>query len=207
LNFPSILEHFPYPGLFILLILGGIGFPLPEDTTLILCGFLISTKIIKPIPALLTVYSGLLATDFFLHYVGKKYGRAVVDKRKFRKILTPERLSRLEEKFRRRGILIILVGRHVAGLRAQIFIVSGVVKMSSIKFLVADAFSSLFTIALMVGAGYAGGNSLQIIRRDITRVEHIGILLIVFLFVIFIFFKFYRYRHDNDGRVEKKSMH
>jgi len=51
----GLIEHFPYLGLFILLILGGIGFPFPEDTTLILGGFLISTHVIKPVPALLVI--------------------------------------------------------------------------------------------------------------------------------------------------------
>jgi membrane protein DedA with SNARE-associated domain len=34
----GIVEHFPYLGIFLLLILGDIGLPFPEDTTLILSG-------------------------------------------------------------------------------------------------------------------------------------------------------------------------
>ena len=43
-------EHFPYIGLFILLILGGIGLSLLEDTTLMLCGFLISQEVMCTSP-------------------------------------------------------------------------------------------------------------------------------------------------------------
>jgi membrane protein DedA with SNARE-associated domain len=202
LNISPIVEHFPYLGLFSLLILGGIGLPFPEDTTLILCGFLISTKLIKPVPALFVVYSGLLITDFFLYSMGKKYGNKIVHHKKFQKILSPARLLKLEEQFHKGEILFILIGRHLVGLRAQIFIASGVMKMHPLKFLIADAFSSLFTIALMVGAGYVGGNSLQVIKKDITRVEHIVILLIIFFMIIFIFIKFYRYRRDRVDRVK-----
>lgn len=53
-----LIEHFPYIGLFILLILGGIGFPFPEGVTLIGGGFLISTSVVQPIPALFISYSG-----------------------------------------------------------------------------------------------------------------------------------------------------
>ena len=197
MNISPIVEHFPYLGLFSLLILGGIGLPFPEDTTLILCGFLISTKIIKPVPALFVVYSGLLITDFFLYSVGKKYGPNIVHHAKFKKIISPARLLKLRETFHKGEILFILLGRHLVGLRAQLFVVSGVMKMHPVKFLITDAFSSLFTVALMVGAGYAGGNSLQVIRKDITKVEHIAILLIIILIVIFICFKFYRYRNDS----------
>ena len=196
----GIVEHFPYLGLFILLILGGIGFPFPEDTTLILCGFLISTHMIKPVPALLVVYAGLLITDFFLYFVGKKYGRAIVNHKRFHRIVSPERLALIEDNFNKKGILVILIGRHLVGLRAQIFLAAGVMRMSALKFLAADAVSSIFTIALMVGAGYMGGNSLEIIKRDITRIEHIGILIVVTLFAIYLIFRHYKSRQDKAKR-------
>jgi membrane protein DedA with SNARE-associated domain len=186
------VEHFPYLGLFALLILGGIGFPFPEDATLILCGFLISTKVVKPIPALFVVYSGLLIADLFLYFVGKKYGRMIVTHKRFQKIISPERLAALEDKFNKKGILVILIGRHLVGLRAQIFLVAGVMRMSPLKFLAADAFSSLFTMALMIGAGYMGGNSLEIIKRDITKIEHIGILLAVMIFAVYLLFRYFK---------------
>ncbi|MGE5893104.1 MAG: hypothetical protein ACM34I_03520, partial [bacterium] len=59
----AIVEHSPYAGLFVLLILGGIGFPFPEDATLILCGFLMAQQVIEPVRALVVVYGGLLIAD------------------------------------------------------------------------------------------------------------------------------------------------
>ena len=195
---PVLVEHFPYLGLFILLILGGIGFPFPEDTTLILCGFLISNGVIKPLPAFITVYSGMLLTDYFLFLVGKKYGRAVIKQKRFRKFISPEKISILEEKFNKRGILMIIFGRHLIGLRAQIFLVAGIMRMSSVKFLMADAFSSIFTIAVMAGAGYAGGHSLQVIKKDVTRVEHLVILFVIVLLVIWLLFRYVKLRRDKN---------
>ncbi|MBI3754264.1 MAG: DedA family protein [Deltaproteobacteria bacterium] len=195
----TIIDHFPYLGLFLLLILGGIGFPFPEDTTLILCGFLISTDVVKPIPALLAVYSGILITDFGLYVVGKKYGRMIVTHKRFRKIVSPERLTALEDKFNKKGILVILLGRHLVGLRAQIFLAAGVMRMSASKFLIADGISSLFTIVLMVGLGYAGGNSLEVIKNDITRIEHIGILLVIILLTIYLLFRYFKSRHSKTS--------
>lgn len=190
----GLVEHFPYAGLLILIILGAIGFPFPEDTTLILCGFLISTKTVKPLYALLVVYSSILIADFILYSFGRKYGRRIVTHKRFRKIITPERLSILQDKFNKRGILLILFGRHIVGLRAQIFLVSGAMRMSRLKFFIADAISSIFTIALWGGIGFLGGNSLQIIKKDITRIEHIGILLIVISIVIWLLLRYFKSR-------------
>ena len=188
----GLIEHFPYIALFVLLVFGGVGFPFPEDATLILCGFLISHDLVKPVRALLIVYAGLLLADIFLYAVGRKYGRVIVAHRRFQKIISAERLLMLEEKFKKTGVLFILIGRHLIGLRAQIFLAAGVMRMSVVKFIIADAFSSLFTIAVMVGAGYIGGNSLQILRKDISRIEHAGILIVVIFLIIYLFFKYFK---------------
>jgi membrane protein DedA with SNARE-associated domain len=193
------IEHFPYLGLFLLLLLGGVGLPFPEDATLILCGILISTQVIRPIPALVTVYAGLLIADLTLHFIGRKYGRRIITHRRFHKLISPERLSFLEEKFNQRGILIILLGRHLAGLRAQIFLVSGIMRMSSLKFLASDAVSSLFTMALMIGAGYMGGNSLKFIKKGLVKIEHIAILVLVGFILLYSV-----YRYLKPKLIQKK---
>jgi len=105
-------------------------------------------------------------------------------------MISPERLSLLENKFNQRGILFILLGRHLVGLRAQIFLVSGVLRMPTQKFLLADGLSSIFTMAVMVGAGYLGGNSLNALRKDISRVEHLGILILVAALAVYLIFRY-----------------
>jgi membrane protein DedA with SNARE-associated domain len=190
----KIIAHFPYLGLSLMLILGGVGFPLPEDTTLILCGFLISTKVIRPLYALLVVYLSLLTADFTLYSFGKRYGRTIVTHKRFHRIISPERLSILEDKFKKRGTLILLLGRHLVGLRAQLFIVAGIMKMPPLKFLAVDAASSIFTMAIMIGAGYIGGHSLEVLKRDITKIEHMGILLAIILLTIYLFLRYVKSR-------------
>lgn len=189
-DFSGFVQHFPYLGLFILLILGVIGLPFPEDATLILCGFFISAHLVSPIPALFAVYSGVLIADIFLYSIGRKYGRMIVTHQRFHKILSPERFAELEGKFNKKGIFVILLGRHLVGLRAQIFLVSGIMRMAVLEFIIADAVSSVFTIAVMVGAGYMGGNSLEILKKDITRIEHIGIIAVIILFLFYLIFKY-----------------
>ena len=188
----GIVEQFPYLGIFMLLILGGIGLPFPEDATLILSGALIANDVVRPLPAFFLVYSGLLLTDFFLYSVGKKYGSKIVTHKRFHKFISTKRLLKLEDAFKKWGILLILVGRHVIVLRSQLMLVSGVMRMSPLKFLMADSISSLFTIAFWGGVGYIGGNSLQIITKDIKRVEHVAIVLIIILIVFYMLFNYYK---------------
>jgi membrane protein DedA with SNARE-associated domain len=185
-----LVDQFPYIGLFTLLILGSLGLPFPEDTTLIFCGFLISEKLIKPIPALLVVYAGLLITDFFIFLAGNKYGHAIVNHPVFRKFISARSLEAVEHQFAEKGVMLIIIGRHLIGLRSQIFLAAGVMRMSPLKFLAADAFSSVITMSLMVGAGYAGGHSLEVIRKDITRLEHVAIVLLTVSLAVFLLYRY-----------------
>lgn len=184
----SLVETFPYLGIFLFLLLGDIGFPFPEDTTLILSGFLMSQEIIKPVPTFLVIYGGLLLTDFSLYFVGRKYGRRVVEHKRFRKLVSPERLQYIEDKFKRWGMLVVFFGRHLIGIRAQVFLAAGVMRMSPMKFLIADAVSAILSVTIMVGIGYFGANSIQALRKDVIRAEYVVAIVLVLLIAGGIYF-------------------
>jgi membrane protein DedA with SNARE-associated domain len=54
---------------------------------------------------------------------------------------------------------------------------------------ITDAATALLTIAFMGGIGYAGGNSIHILRKDMKRIEHIGIVVFMILLAGWIFYK------------------
>jgi membrane-associated protein len=196
-----LLGNFPYAGLFAPLILGGLGVPFfPEDATFILCGFLIRQDIVKAVPALLLVYVGVLIADFMIYSFGRKYGRMVVCHRWFRRFLSREKLESLEKTFEKKGIFFVLLGRQFIGLRAQIFLVSGVMKMNRLKFVLADAFAVTFTIAALVSIGYAGGHGLRDIDINTSQIGSLSILAFVSSATGYLFFKFIR-----DGRSVSSS--
>jgi membrane protein DedA with SNARE-associated domain len=105
-----------------------------------------------------------------------------------------ERLLTLEEKFKKWGIYVVFVGRHFLGIRAQIFLAAGVMRMSTLKFIMADAASAILTMTLMVGIGFLGGNSIEILQKDLKRIEHIGILILAILVTSWMIYKYFRNR-------------
>jgi membrane protein DedA with SNARE-associated domain len=118
----ALIHHFTYLGIFCLLILGGLGFPFPEDGVLIMSGLLISHGVITLAPALLVIYPSLLIADFVLYTIGRKYGRMVVEHKRFSKLVSAATLSRLEQKFTRWGAWMVFLGRHFVGfMESQIF--------------------------------------------------------------------------------------
>ena len=182
------IPHFPYLGIFLLLALGTFGLPFPEDATLILTGFLAARGIIDKLPAFLVIYPTLLMTDFSLYWAGKKFGRKVVEDKRFRRLISPGRLQNLEEKFRKWGPFVIFFGRHLPGLRAQIFLVAGAMRCPAAKFLLADGASALITIGIMAGSGYAGAEKLATWRDGFFSIgPFMSLGLITILTTVFLF--------------------
>ena len=188
----NIVSQHPYAGLFLMLLLGGIGMPVPEDATLILGGFLAAQDIVSPLPGLAVLYPGLLIADSLLYSFGRRFGRSLVERKRFRRILPPERLSELEAKFGSKGSYLILFGRHIAGLRVQLFLAAGVLRMPYRTFLFADALSALFTMAVMTGIGYAGGSSLQVVQKDLSRIEHLAVVVLLGAVTLFLLIRYFR---------------
>ena len=195
-----LIQQFPYLGIFILLILGTLGLPFPEDGILLLSGFLTAHHLFKPLPAFWAIYSGLLTTDFLLYSVGKRYGRRIVEYKRFQKIISLNRLAKLEEKFTKWGILVVFFGRHLLGMRAQIFLAAGVMRMSWKKFLLADGTSALFTITLWGGLGYVGGCSVQALKKDITNIEQFLMVILAILAGTALLLRYFRKRRNNLRR-------
>ncbi|MHB8093822.1 MAG: DedA family protein [Candidatus Aminicenantales bacterium] len=190
-DIPGFVAHFHYLGIFILLVLGGVGFPFPEGIILMLCGFLISQELMVPVYALGVVFIGMLTGDLIIFSFGRKYGRAVVTHRRFRRFLTPQRLSSLENAFNRKKFLVILFGRY---LGSSVFLVAGIMRVSYLKFIELDIASSVLAMGALVGAGYLGGRSLRVLQRDITRIEHAVILSAVVLLAAYLAVRYLKSR-------------
>ena len=191
----NLINSFPYVGIFLTVILGGIGLPFPEDATLLLSGYLIAHGTAKLFPTFLVVFPLLLITDLFIFFVGKKYGRTLVQHKRFGKLISPEKLLKLEEKFRRRGAWVVLFGRHILGLRTPIFLAAGVTRMSITKFLIVDGATALFTIALFWGGiGLLGDDRIERLTTGATRMGHIAIVVFLILLAGWIGYKCWKQR-------------
>ena len=75
--------------------------------------------------------------------------------------------------------------------------------MPALKFLVADAASAILTITLMVGIGFWGGNSIQILQKDVKRIEHIGVVVFMILFAGWIFYNYFKNKRELEQKNKK----
>ncbi|MBI5190109.1 MAG: DedA family protein [Nitrospirae bacterium] len=163
----TYITEFTYIGIFAFLMLTVFGFPFPEDAVLLLSGAVVAQGVTSLMPTLTIAYVGVVTGDLILYYIGRKYGIMLVHHKRFGKVLTPERLKRAGKWFHRWGNALIFWGRHLVGVRAQIFLCAGVFKLSARRVIAYDSASAFVGVPVMVGLGYVFGKNLPAIRHAV----------------------------------------
>ena len=74
----NYIEHFTYVGLLLVLILCGLGLPVPEDVALLAGGFMAHRGVTQYPITLAVSFIGVVAGDNTLYYVGRKFGSSLV---------------------------------------------------------------------------------------------------------------------------------
>lgn len=163
-----------------LLLICGLGVPLPEDITLIAAGIISSTGSISLWGAMLAGFFGVMAGDAFLYTMGRIYGRRAFDLPIIRTIMTPRRVMRAERKIRRNSHFICFTARFLPGLRSPIFLLSGIMGVRPIVFYGLDGFAALISVPIWVYVGHWVGENLDYALKVAERVQlSFGVALVV----------------------------
>ena len=160
-----------YISIFSLLILGGFGFPIPEDLPLFLGGVAAAQKLIN-LPILFIVsYLGVVLGDQIIYWFGYIFGEKLLRagaKSSLLPSLTEERLLLVQQKWRNRRLMYFLLARHLFPLRSVTFLSAGALRVPYLEFLITDAIAAFISVIFMLGIGLYIGHYLT---RDV--VEHI----------------------------------
>jgi len=143
-----------YIGLFLMLMGGAIGLPIPEDLPLIAGGILIQLGKTNPETVFIVCYSGIVLGDIMIFSFGRWLGPSVFRRKPFQTPRARYRIKRIRLSMERRSVLMIFVARHLFYLRTLTFLSCGALKMRFSTFLVADAIAALVSAPLMLALGY-----------------------------------------------------
>ena len=77
--------------------------------------------------------------------------------------------------------------------------------MPRARFVLADAASSIVTMTIMVGAGYWGGSTLDLIKKDMEEAQYALLILIAIIAVALLIWRIAvgKLRNDEDGNYNK----
>jgi len=149
-----------FAAIMLLLLLAGVGLPLPEDIPLTLAGFTVSQQThgqFAPghfLGAFALVVVPIIAGDLVAYGLGRRFGLGLGQRLAlFRRILTPPRLVRVQDWFTRYGSFAVFLGRQVAGVRFVTFFTAGAMRMPLPKFVAFDLLGCTVSVPIWFTLG------------------------------------------------------
>lgn len=181
----SFFTRFNYVAPFVVLVLCGVGLPLPEEVTLIGSGILLHRGEVEFLKITAVCGVAILLGDSIPFWLGRHYGMSALHHRWVRRILHPERLSKLEERFREHGNWATFVCRFFAGVRIPGYFLAGTMRMSYPRFLLLDGLGVLISVPVSIYLGRVFGSSMDQLKQRMGDLHLIlGFLLLTVVFLM-----------------------
>lgn len=175
---------FLYLCVFLTLLGGAFFLPFPEDLILICVGIIINQELANPYILIPLAYTTAILGDIILYGMGYYFGINLFKKRWFRNKIHPQKIRNVSAHLNENFLMAIFLGRHLFYLRSITFLVTGAVRMSFVRFVIADAIAGLISCAVMVSIGYFAANNFRKISKYLDKTENIiGIILIIIILV------------------------
>ena len=187
----SFFTDYGYWAVLFVLIICGFGVPIPEDITLVSGGVIagLYPESVNSHLMLLVSMIGVLAGDSCMYWLGRIYGTRILRFRPMRKIVTLERLKMVREKFAQYGNRVLFVARFLPGLRAPIYMVSGITRrVSYTRFVLIDFCAAIISVPIWVYLGELGAKNLDWLHEQIQKGQLV-IYILVGALAIFLFWK------------------
>jgi membrane protein DedA with SNARE-associated domain len=154
-----------YGLVFTILVLCGVGLPLPEDVSLILGGYLAYSKAVELPWMALVGLLGVLVGDCLIFNVGRRTGRKLNPDSWIGKHVTQEKLAQVEDLFKKYGDKIVMVARFAPGVRAPTYFVAGASGMPFWRFILFDGLAACVSAPMFVVLGkHFGGEITHLIH-------------------------------------------
>ncbi|HEY2486967.1 MAG TPA: DedA family protein [Candidatus Binataceae bacterium] len=157
------IEHFTYLGLFVILLLCGMGLPMPEDIALLAGGFLVHRGVIRYPITLAVALLGVVAGDNSLFFLGRRFGTGLVRYFGLNRPGSKAQIDRIRAFMRRHGHRAIFYARFLAGLRALIYLTAGSFGVTPLRFLAYDLLGAIISVPVVVSIGYLFGGQLEVV--------------------------------------------
>jgi membrane protein DedA with SNARE-associated domain len=157
----ELIGQLGYFGIALILVLGGLGLPVPEEAPIILAAMLSRTGKMRWELALTACFVGVLLGDFIVYFIGYFYGERVLSLPLTRKFLTREREVQIKGYFHRHGFKILILGRFAVGFRTAAYLTAGILQLPVLKLFLTDLLAATLSTTLMFGLGYIFAHQIQ----------------------------------------------
>ncbi|AJS58839.1 DedA family protein [Paenibacillus sp. IHBB 10380] len=150
----EFITQYGYLAIYILLAIGIVGLPVPDEVVMTVVGFLISTMALNFLMSVLVSFAGAITGMTISYMIGKKVGKPLFNKYGRWVGMTPKRFNKVEDWFVRFGPWAIVLGYFIPGIRQVTFYISGISVMPFKKYLFVAGLSGLSWVLIFISIGY-----------------------------------------------------
>jgi len=175
-----LLGHGKYVALIVVLVLTGVGLPIPEEVPVVAAGVLSAHGHMEPWLALVCCIVGAILGDTASYWVGYHFGRGFVWQHpRWARFFHPEREERVEQMLKRHGLKVFFLARFLVGVRAPMYMAAGVLKVPFRRFLLTDLLCASIVIGMFFGLSCAFGEEIYSLIRNAEVGLTVGVAAVV----------------------------
>jgi len=156
--FAWVAEH-GYGALYLLLALGVVGLPIPDETLLVFTGYLIGRGTLHPVGAFAAAVAGAWTGISGSYLLGRTLGVGAVHRYGKYVHLTEARLATVHRWFDRIGHWMLFVGYYIAGVRHFTAVVAGMSRLGYPTFIAYAWSGGAVWVATFLTLGYFLGEN------------------------------------------------
>jgi len=163
------ISQYGYGGIFVLLALGIVGLPVPDETLLVFCGYLISKGRLHPLLGWLSAAGGSLSGISLSYLIGRTAGHGFVHRYGRYIHFTEDRLVQVNRWFNHLGHWLLTFGYFILGVRHFTALVAG---MSQLRYRTFAAYAypgGVLWVTTFLALGYYLGENWKIVIEVIHR--------------------------------------
>lgn len=167
----SLLLEYSYLAVFGVLLLCGVGLPIPEEVVLVGAGLVVFEEKASLWVMMIVTVAGILAGDSMLFVLGRRYGPQLLARPFFSRLLHAERMSKVRRQFDRHGVKAVFFARFFAGIRACVYFTAGTLGMRYRSFVLLDLAGALVSAPISVWLGMHFGAQIERLLAWVARFD------------------------------------
>jgi membrane protein DedA with SNARE-associated domain len=180
---------------FTILLLCGLGLPLPEEVALVGAGILLYQEKVEFTAITAVCSAAILLGDSIPYWLGRNWGLAALKSPVISKVLHPERFASLERRFGAHGNWVVFSCRFMPGLRLPAYFVAGTLRMGFPRFLLLDVLGVAISVPTSIWLGRLFGGSVDELTKK-TKDLHLILAFAVFALAVVFVWRAWRRKRD-----------
>ena len=162
----GILSHGLLIGTVFVLVLCGMGLPVPEEIVFLTVGFVGAQQGLNIWLICAAGLVGILLGDSIPFFLGRRYGMGLLTRPFFARLISPASIDRTRNFFQEHGSKTIFAARFVAGLRMPAFFMAGAMGVVYPRFIFWDLLGAMISCPTSVWLAYTFGPlAMKYLRR------------------------------------------